>query len=119
MRGVTLIEILIYMALLAALLATSFSMAFTLGRDRDILLDITERQTFGLAFFEAIRKNTNISGFKQKGTIWIGPDGHEYIYIPQDIIFYKPTDLQVDIMGSFILRETTSRDFTFQVIDSP
>jgi hypothetical protein len=135
-KGVMLIELIIYMILLGALISTSFSVAFALGRDRSHISNLNERQIYGLAFFEATRNmamnaesivspqlNTSsaklstpdksMESFNQD---WISSDGHIYSFTPQDIHFSNHSKNKIEVNGNFLMRGTTSRSFIFPVL---
>lgn len=122
-RGITLIEVLVYMALLAILLSSTFSIIFTLGREQDNINLSVERQIYGLAFFESIRggvekahviyepslnstsKKFNSDTFVFGERIFNEP--------PKNLIFSRPTSSYMTVEGGFVLRGTTSRAFVF------
>ena len=130
-RGITLIEILLYIALFGTLISTSFSIAFMLGRDRVYIADLSERQYYALSFAERVRSISSSAQYVQspnvnelgtnlqtnKGSItndegeWVSSDGHKYIMAPRDIGFSRENKF-VNLKGVFELRGSTTLPFS-------
>lgn len=125
-KGITLVELLIYIALLSALIVTSFSIAFVLGRDKDFLSNLVERQYYSISFLEYSRltaKNGEIYSPNMHGTTSVlitsngnVPSGkHVFIYLPENITFSREESNVLNVNGTFMLRASTTREFTMPI----
>ncbi|MES3006049.1 MAG: type II secretion system protein [Patescibacteria group bacterium] len=123
-RGVSLVEILVYIALLGVLISVTFSTAFMLGRDRDHLVSSAQQQVYDIAFMELVRNESqktpdiyepSLGGTSTKVQFkehFLEPEtsnqsrysfnGHFFIS-PHNIIFSRSTTTLLIITGDFAI----------------
>lgn len=129
-KGIGLIEILIYIALLSVLFSVSFSTIFTITKEKEYIDTSNERQTYTLSMFEYLRDRLESARFISKPMLngsssevvfddnylkpsldsYISAD-HKYILVPKDITFSKSTSTYLNVYGEYIQRGNSKKPF--------
>ncbi len=116
-KGITLIEILIYIALLTVLMSSAFSIVFTLGKEQEVIDSSVERQTYTISFLEYMRTVTG--PVKYENGNWMSPDGHVFKYIASSTAFSHPDSSHIFINGYFELRGGVIHPFLYPIYAHP
>lgn len=143
LRGITLIEVLVYIALLGMLFSSTFSIVFTIGKSGSYVQKNAEKQIYSIAFLEFTRSllsdgeklieptmlatssravteagilENEINNGQNSGYFYNGNNfQHSFIFVPQNMIFSRVSTTTVDILGEFFIRASSSRDFIMPV----
>lgn len=116
-QGITLIEILIYTALLSVLMSSAFSIVFTLGKDQDVIDSSVEQQTYTISFLEYMRNSGGTVEYINGN--WMSPDGHVFRYIVSSTTFSYPDSSHIYIHGNFELRRGVNYPYIYPIYAHP